>query len=110
MWHGITKVKPGIHLGDIGWAIQQFAEKILSGPVECRLEYETWGKLSVRIEDDKAAEMQACDLVEPEQGAAFNQVAYRTRFGVVAQILPACVNSAGIERRDNRRVVRVHRS
>jgi methionyl aminopeptidase len=27
MWHGIVKVKPGIHLGDIGWAIQQFAEK-----------------------------------------------------------------------------------
>jgi methionyl aminopeptidase len=27
MWHGIARVKPGIHLGDIGWAIQQFAEK-----------------------------------------------------------------------------------
>jgi len=27
MWHGIIRVKPGIHLGDIGWAIQQFAEK-----------------------------------------------------------------------------------
>jgi len=26
MWHGITKVKPGIHLGDIGFAIQKFAE------------------------------------------------------------------------------------
>jgi methionyl aminopeptidase len=26
MWHGIVKVKPGAHLGDIGWAIQQFAE------------------------------------------------------------------------------------
>ncbi len=26
MWHGITKVKPGVHLGDIGWAIQKFAE------------------------------------------------------------------------------------
>ncbi|MBC7469971.1 MAG: M24 family metallopeptidase, partial [Ramlibacter sp.] len=27
MWHGIARVKPGIHLGDIGWSIQQFAEK-----------------------------------------------------------------------------------
>jgi methionyl aminopeptidase len=27
MWHGIVKVRPGIHLGDIGWSIQQFAEK-----------------------------------------------------------------------------------
>ena len=27
MWHGIKHVKPGIHLGDIGFAIQQFAEK-----------------------------------------------------------------------------------
>jgi methionyl aminopeptidase len=26
MWHGILQVKPGIHLGDIGWAIQKFAE------------------------------------------------------------------------------------
>ena len=26
MWHGIKMVKPGIHLGDIGWAIQKFAE------------------------------------------------------------------------------------
>ena len=26
MWHGIVQVKPGAHLGDIGWAIQQFAE------------------------------------------------------------------------------------
>ena len=26
MWHGIKMVKPGIHLGDIGHAIQQFAE------------------------------------------------------------------------------------
>ncbi len=26
MWHGIVKVKPGAHLGDIGWAIQRFAE------------------------------------------------------------------------------------
>ena len=26
MWHGIVKVKPGIRLGDIGWAIQKFAE------------------------------------------------------------------------------------
>ena len=26
MWHGIVKVKPGIHLGDIGFAIQKFAE------------------------------------------------------------------------------------
>ncbi len=26
MWHGIVKVKPGIHLGDIGHAIQKFAE------------------------------------------------------------------------------------
>jgi len=27
MWIGITKVKPGAHLGDIGFAIQQHAEK-----------------------------------------------------------------------------------
>ena len=27
MWHGIVQVKPGAHLGDIGWAIQQFAER-----------------------------------------------------------------------------------
>jgi methionyl aminopeptidase len=27
MWHGIVKVRPGVHLGDIGFAIQQFAEK-----------------------------------------------------------------------------------
>ncbi|MDI9330079.1 MAG: type I methionyl aminopeptidase [Alphaproteobacteria bacterium] len=26
MWHGIMQVKPGAHLGDIGWAIQKFAE------------------------------------------------------------------------------------
>jgi len=26
MWHGIRMVKPGIHLGDIGFAIQRFAE------------------------------------------------------------------------------------
>jgi methionyl aminopeptidase len=26
MWHGIVKVKPGVRLGDIGWAIQKFAE------------------------------------------------------------------------------------
>src|SRR5512133_919253 len=26
MWHGIVHVKPGIHLGDIGFAIQKFAE------------------------------------------------------------------------------------
>src|SRR5215208_4377891 len=26
MWHGIVRVKPGIHLGDIGFAIQKFAE------------------------------------------------------------------------------------
>ena len=26
MWHGIKMVKPGIHLGDIGHAIQRFAE------------------------------------------------------------------------------------
>ena len=26
MWHGIVQVKPGVHLGDIGWAIQKFAE------------------------------------------------------------------------------------
>ncbi len=26
MWRGIVMVKPGIHLGDIGWAIQKFAE------------------------------------------------------------------------------------
>jgi len=27
MWLGISKIKPGIHLGDIGYAIQQHAEK-----------------------------------------------------------------------------------
>src|SRR3954464_7617928 len=27
MWHGIVRVKPGARLGDIGFAIQQFAEK-----------------------------------------------------------------------------------
>ncbi|MEI7739634.1 MAG: type I methionyl aminopeptidase [Betaproteobacteria bacterium] len=26
MWHGIVKVKPGVYLGDIGFAIQKFAE------------------------------------------------------------------------------------
>ena len=26
MWHGIMHVKPGVHLGDIGFAIQKFAE------------------------------------------------------------------------------------
>ena len=26
MWHGIVKVRPGVHLGDIGFAIQRFAE------------------------------------------------------------------------------------
>jgi methionyl aminopeptidase len=26
MWHDIMQVKPGAHLGDIGWAIQKFAE------------------------------------------------------------------------------------
>ncbi len=26
MWHGIQQVRPGAHLGDIGWAIQSFAE------------------------------------------------------------------------------------
>src|ERR1700757_4459695 len=26
MWHGIVKVRPGVHLGDIGFAIQKFAE------------------------------------------------------------------------------------
>ena len=26
MWHGILQVKPGAHLGNIGWAIQKFAE------------------------------------------------------------------------------------
>ena len=26
MWHGIKMVRPGIHLGDIGYAIQKFAE------------------------------------------------------------------------------------
>ena len=26
MWHGIMQVKPGVHLGDIGYAIQKFAE------------------------------------------------------------------------------------
>jgi len=28
MWHGIAQVKPGAHLGDIGWAIQKFAENL----------------------------------------------------------------------------------
>ena len=28
MWHGIEQVKPGAHLGDIGWAIQKFAENL----------------------------------------------------------------------------------
>ena len=28
MWHGIHRVKPGAHLGDIGYAIQSFAEKL----------------------------------------------------------------------------------
>jgi methionyl aminopeptidase len=27
MWLGISKIKPGAHLGDIGYAIQQYAEK-----------------------------------------------------------------------------------
>ncbi len=27
MWHGIKMVRPGIHLGDIGFAIQKFAEE-----------------------------------------------------------------------------------
>jgi methionyl aminopeptidase len=27
MWLGISKIKPGAHLGDIGHAIQQHAEK-----------------------------------------------------------------------------------
>lgn len=27
MWHGIVQVRPGARLGDIGWAIQQFAER-----------------------------------------------------------------------------------
>jgi methionyl aminopeptidase len=26
MWHGIEQVKPGARLGDVGWAIQKFAE------------------------------------------------------------------------------------
>ncbi|MCZ8253881.1 MAG: type I methionyl aminopeptidase [Hylemonella sp.] len=26
MWHGIVQVKPGARLGDVGWAIQKFAE------------------------------------------------------------------------------------
>jgi methionyl aminopeptidase len=26
MWKGIAKVRPGAHLGDVGWAIQSFAE------------------------------------------------------------------------------------
>jgi methionine aminopeptidase len=26
MWHGIVQVRPGARLGDIGWAIQKFAE------------------------------------------------------------------------------------
>ena len=29
MWHGITQVKPGNHLGDIGHAIQNYAEEEL---------------------------------------------------------------------------------
>jgi methionyl aminopeptidase len=28
MWHGIEQVKPGARLGDIGWAIQKFAENL----------------------------------------------------------------------------------
>ena len=28
MWHGIVKVKPGVRLGDIGFAIQRFAEDL----------------------------------------------------------------------------------
>jgi methionyl aminopeptidase len=28
MWHGIEQVKPGVRLGDIGWAIQRFAENL----------------------------------------------------------------------------------
>ena len=28
MWHGIAQVKPGATLGDIGWAIQKFAENL----------------------------------------------------------------------------------
>ena len=28
MWHGIEQVKPGVQLGDIGWAIQKFAENL----------------------------------------------------------------------------------
>ena len=28
MWHGIAQVKPGARLGDIGWAIQKFAENM----------------------------------------------------------------------------------
>ncbi|MEY3408985.1 MAG: Methionine aminopeptidase [Pseudomonadota bacterium] len=28
MWHGIAQVKPGARLGDIGWAIQKFAENL----------------------------------------------------------------------------------
>ena len=28
MWHGIAQVKPGVRLGDIGWAIQKFAENL----------------------------------------------------------------------------------
>lgn len=28
MWHGIAQVKPGVRLGDIGWAIQRFAENL----------------------------------------------------------------------------------
>jgi methionyl aminopeptidase len=28
MWHGIVQVKPGAYLGDIGWAIQKFAENL----------------------------------------------------------------------------------
>ena len=26
LWHGIAQVKPGAHLGDVGYAIQKFAE------------------------------------------------------------------------------------
>ena len=28
MWHGIKMVKPGARLGDVGWAIQKFAENL----------------------------------------------------------------------------------
>ena len=89
--------------------LQQLIQKVLSGPVEGRLEYEAGSEFAVGIEDDKTAEVQACDLVEPEQRSALHQVAGKARLGVVAQMLTARVHAARVERRDDRCVVRAHR-